>query len=532
MSLIKDIRMIILVILLLLSAYFIFSPLVFKPKGVVVSFTGSVNDCKLKEGDIIEQINGMTVSNVEGFRNSISYISEGDSMYVVVNGNQVNCVASNKSMDVLVKDIEANNIKFGIDIEGGTRVLLKPKTNETAYNMDDIINTLNTRINLIGLQDIRVSPLGQNIIQIELAGGTGDDVKNFLAKQGVFEGKIKYEVELVNDSGKFVLDSVTYNIVHKNGSIVVGGMPYTEGKKLILDGIEFVAMNATSNSIIIMGTVFKGKDIVDVLTDAQNSMIRGVQGGYEFNFGIQISQSAAENFAKLTRGQPLTTLGLQNYIIPKLVLFLDNKPVTELNVVANLAGQSVRSASIQGFSGTTAGAFEERDRLASILRSGSLPVSLEIVKVDTITQTAGKGFIESTFYVAIAAVVAVSSIIFIILGFAAFSNMTTNGHGWTLDIPAVAGLIAIIGTGVNQLIIITDQMLLEKEEALAYRRKIAMSMIMNSAYIVIAAMLPLMFMGVGTLKGFAITTIIGVLIGVLITRPAYTAILERIEHLM
>jgi len=39
-------------------------------------------------------------------------------------------------------------------------------------------------------------------------------------------------------------------------------------------------------------------------------------------------------------------------------------------------------------------------------------------------------------------------------------------------------------------------------------------------------MVPLMSLGVGLVRGFAITTIIGVLIGVLITRPAYAKIIE------
>ena len=61
--------------------------------------------------------------------------------------------------------------------------------------------------------------------------------------------------------------------------------------------------------------------------------------------------------------------------------------------------------------------------------------------------------------------------------------------------------------------------------------KIAMEMIFNSAYTVIAAMLPLMVIGVGALKGFAITTMLGVIIAIVVTRPAYMSILEKIKKL-
>jgi preprotein translocase subunit SecD len=40
------------------------------------------------------------------------------------------------------------------------------------------------------------------------------------------------------------------------------------------------------------------------------------------------------------------------------------------------------------------------------------------------------------------------------------------------------------------------------------------------------AMIPLMSAGAGLLKGFAITTLIGITIGVFITRPAYANVIE------
>ena len=51
---------------------------------------------------------------------------------------------------------------------------------------------------------------------------------------------------------------------------------------------------------------------------------------------------------------------------------------------------------------------------------------------------------------------------------------------------------------------------------------------MLAYFTVVVAMVPLLFAGAGLLKGFAITTIIGVTIGVFITRPAYSAFIEII----
>jgi preprotein translocase subunit SecD len=101
---------------------------------------------------------------------------------------------------------------------------------------------------------------------------------------------------------------------------------------------------------------------------------------------------------------------------------------------------------------------------------------------------------------------------------------------WTIDLPAIAGMIAAIGTGVDQQIIIADESIRgEKEKAvftMKEKLKRAFFIVFGAAATVIGAMLPLMFLGVGLVKGFAITTIIGVLVGVLVARPAYARIVE------
>jgi len=113
--------------------------------------------------------------------------------------------------------------------------------------------------------------------------------------------------------------------------------------------------------------------------------------------------------------------------------------------------------------------------------------------------------------------------IIVILGFAAII-------GWQLDLPSITGIIAVIGTGVDHLIIITDEVLAggTLPPAQLYRTRLAkaFSIIFAAAATVLVAMSPLLFMGFGALKGFAVITIVGVLIGVLIARPAYAVIIK------
>jgi preprotein translocase subunit SecD len=56
----------------------------------------------------------------------------------------------------------------------------------------------------------------------------------------------------------------------------------------------------------------------------------------------------------------------------------------------------------------------------------------------------------------------------------------------------------------------------------------ALFIIFSAFFCTVAAMLPLFWAGAGMLKGFALTTIIGVSVGVLITRPAFSEVIKLI----
>jgi preprotein translocase subunit SecD len=61
------------------------------------------------------------------------------------------------------------------------------------------------------------------------------------------------------------------------------------------------------------------------------------------------------------------------------------------------------------------------------------------------------------------------------------------------------------------------------------RIKRALFIIVGAFFTIIAAMMPLFWAGAGMLRGFALTTIIGVSVGILITRPAFADIVKKIK---
>ena len=94
--------------------------------------------------------------------------------------------------------------------------------------------------------------------------------------------------------------------------------------------------------------------------------------------------------------------------------------------------------------------------------------------------------------------------------------------------PAIAGIIAAIGTGVDSQIIILDESQMSQILSLKQRIKNALFIILGTYFTTLFALSPLYWAGGGLLKGFVITTIIGISAGVFITRPAFAEIVKKI----
>lgn len=225
------------------------------------------------------------------------------------------------------------------------------------------------------------------------------------------------------------------------------------------------------------------------------------------------------------------------------VVGLMNSPLLSENLATGEAS-ATPSYVIQGTSATAAEALKDTSELKIILQSGALPVATNIVGKSFISPTLGSEFIRQVLIAGLAALLAVAAIVFIryrkiyialpiilisfseiiiILGVASVIH-------WTIDLAAMAGIIAAIGTGVDHQIVITDESIMEKGGEKRKRKSIkkrvehAFFIIFTSAFTTIGAMAPLVYLSLGMLRGFAVTTIIGLLIGITITRPAYGSI--------
>ena len=398
------------------------------------------------------------------------------------------------------------NIRKGLDLEGGTRVLLQPEDKISADTMELLISSMKQRLNVYGLTDVVIrdaTDLSQNqYVMVEIAGANEDEVRELIAKQGKFESRIG------------------------NKTIFIGG-----------NDITYVCRSADCSGI-----------------DPNYGCGKSTDGySCRFRFAITLSPDAAKRQADATSNLEVIDENGEQYLTEKLQLFLDDQLVDELNIGADLKGKVATDIQISGGgSGTTEqqalfNTLESMKRLQTVLITGSLPVKLNIAKTDSISPVLGKEFVNNSILLAILALASVTVILIIvyrrlmlaipIILTAAMEVTLTLGVasliGWNIDLAAIAGIIIAVGTGVNDQIVITDEMLSKKkkeDEILDWKKRIkkAFFIIIAAYFTVFVAMLPLLFAGAGLLKGFALTTIIGMSVGILLTRPAYSVFIKEL----
>lgn len=498
-----------LIIILSMSLLSIFGiPPTFFQKGVLITSVetnSTAFEQGLRSGQIITEIDGTKIDTIIDFTEVIQekYLLNQSVKTIIKTKTSEIILYSKTAPKIMVSEIPKTKIKMGLDLAGGSRALVQAKNQKlSSEEIRDLIDVISNRLNVYGIADMNlrsVSDLaGNNYMLIEIAGATPTDIEELISKQGKFEAKIGNETVFVG--GEKDISSVCRN-------------------DATCAGIERCDQSS--------------------------------QGYFcNFRFTIYLSEESAKRHAEITDKLGINSSTQRNYLDKQLDLYLDDTLVDSLLISEGLKGRITTQISISG-SGTGADQAEAYDaakasmhKLQTILITGSLPYKLEIVKLDTISPLLGKEFIKSILLAGLAALLVVSIIIFfrykkfkssiallitslsevfIILGIASFID-------WNLDLPSIAGILATIGTGIDSQIIILDESRQSVSLSLKQRLKRAFTIIIGAYFTAVVALLPLLWAGAGLLKGFAITTIIGITVGVLITRPAFVDMIRRIEE--
>ncbi|VVB66542.1 Protein-export membrane protein SecD [Candidatus Gugararchaeum adminiculabundum] len=184
--------------------------------------------------------------------------------------------------------------------------------------------------------------------------------------------------------------------------------------------------------------------------------------------------------------------------------------------------------------------------IASILTGGALPVELTAGSTTTIPAPLGAEFLKWSVVAAIAALAGIVALIalryrtmkiilpIIFVSVVEMIILVAIIGSFTIDLGGMAGIIAALGVSVDAQIVVTDELLKHssmKGSAKGAKAKMnkAFSIVVTNAVVAIVAMIPLLlFSNLVEIIGFATSTILGAILGVLITRPAYGAIVEKL----
>ncbi|KYK35599.1 MAG: preprotein translocase subunit SecD [Theionarchaea archaeon] len=340
---------------------------------------------------------------------------------------------------------------------------------------------IENKLNYLGLQDIKVRVWGEDYIMVDMAGKSLEEARNIVSKPGKFEIKIKMGVEEEGEEVEAVF---------------------------VVSGAEIARVDPASNP-----------------------------PGQGWGVPFQFTDKGAEIFAEMCIEYGAVDTDQTVREEHQVAMYLDDQEVFSAPIAADLA-TNIREGTYKGHQVAITGTFENARELEIHLRAGALPVKPKIVGEGETPPELGRQFMRQVIQAIIGAILAVGVIIYIryrysrivfpllacafsetvvVLGFAALI-----GH--QLDLPSLAGVIATLGTGVDQMVIITDEVVrgeVRRMGGLLQRVSRAFSIIFVSAATTIIAMIPLAYMQLGVLRGFAIITIAGIFIGILITRPAY-----------
>ncbi|AUV83743.1 preprotein translocase subunit SecD [Salinigranum rubrum] len=502
-------RIVLLVIVLLASTFALFSPTVGGAESGNAATEGPTNlkyGLELSGGTRIRApLIGITAEGVDigdadtrqVARNVASEIPAADPGDVIVRRT----AQSTATVEVTAENVSTQRLASTLDTLGLSYETVRDGVTEPTRA--EVVRVLQNKINEAGLS-------GGTVQQVTTATGA-----HFIL------------VEVPNEDRSEVVD-----LVESRGSVRVDIYYRQNGTYTTREG------------------VLTGEDFQNIGTAQESERGPFVPVTVRPEAAAQFQQGVVETGVAQPGGAACTYEENPNATQPCLLVVVDDRVVNSFGMSPGLA-QSMRAgdwADDPAFQLTTRN-FSEAQRVSINLRAGELPAALDLEGEDGgtssfISPSQGESFKVDSVITGIIAVLAVAGVVFVRYGEArvalpmivtAFSEVLillgfAAGIGYALNLPAIAGFIAVIGTGVDDLIIIADEVMAEGDVSsrriFQSRFKKAFWVIGAAAATTVIAMSPLAVLSLGDLQGFAIFTILGVLVGVLLTRPAYGDILR------
>ena len=374
-------------------------------------------------------------------------------------------------MDIGSLSIEPakENLKLGLDLEGGVYVLFEAETDLTGADLDKLMEQtqaiIENRVNGMGLSEPIVTIESGNRIRVELPGVS--DAEEALEAIGKTA-----QLEFVDAWGKVVL----------TGADVADAT------------LGFDSQSIGNEPIISLSLTSEGADKFKEATEKAVA-----------NKGIRVDTAA---YGTVDGGIIMIVLDGEIISAPQV-----NSVIT--------GGQAMISGSYTR---------EEASRQAALIRSGTLPVTLQELNSSYVGASLGKDALDNSILAGAIGVLLI--IIFMCVAYkimGAVSGIALLGYillyigfftasGAVLTLPGIAGVILTIGMAVDANVIIFARIREEISSGKSVRVSVkagfsrAMTTIIDSNITTLIAGAVLYMVGTGSVRGFALTLMIGIIL--------------------
>ena len=454
---------------------------------------------------------------------------------------------------------------LGLDLKGGLSVTLQGPSTATKSVMEDAVNRIRDRVDALGVAEPDISLVGSNVIQVQLPGvsaGTvtkkGDQwcVTSTTGKpQGCFKSQSAANAKAQQSSQQNIINLIgrTARLEQRPVLQVVppgGSSTATAGQKAVpYKDIKFSPCvtdpnaiscpakeniwtynDANKNGVFDDGTDSKYQVGPVVITGANlkkvsaqylsaSQLSQGGTPGWRVTFTLDSEGSAA--FGKeTTRLAQLYTANPNSPPVTAQLAILVDKVVVSSPVV---------QSAITNGSGEITGGFSESQAkdLAVVLQSGSLPISLKQLTVETVSATLGKESLREGMIAGLVGLIALMlylAFYYRILGLVtwlgmaiwatlAFGLITFLGFtvNYALTLAGVAGIIVSLGITADSYIVFYERLKDEIRHGKTIRASVqpafkrAWRTIVAADIVTAIAALVLYIVSIGSVRGFALT---------------------------
>ena len=376
----------------------------------------------------------------------------------------------------------AKHINTGLDLSGGVSITYQTKkSNPTKEEMSDTIYKLQKRVEQYSTE-AQVYQEGSDRITVEIPGVTDADA-------------------ILNDLGKpGSLYFITQEDADGNQNFTTGQNGYVLARSI--DEIK------ESGSVVL-----EGSDVADAEGGAiQNQSTSAKEYVVSLTLTSDGKNSGKEKFSEATK----ENVGKQ------IAIIYDNQVVSAPNVNEQISGGKAQISGMKDL--------EEAQNLASYIRIGSLSLELEELRSSVVAAQLGEEAISTS--VMAGAIGLIIVILFMIIAYrvpgivagialilyTVLMLITLNAFDITLTLPGIAGIILGIGMAVDANVIIYARIREEIGAGVSVRSAIkagfskAFSSIFDGNITTLIAAFVLMWLGSGTVKGFAYTLALGIVI--------------------